>query len=251
MTTTPLEEADLNLLDSLRAPTQDRSALLFPGAKNIPALIRENRAISAQWHSAPILGTTAGELATLARKELLALSQKYTSQYLTPPPFSEKLQTSPNQENLPLILSGHQPELFHLGVWFKNFLLSAVAQKEGGIGINLIIDNDQAKTPTLKTLLPTDPLSEAWLPFNTPSAAPYEETILDDDHFATFPTLAENHLAQESSNLLLKEFWAKVTELMDQIPSESPYARKLAYPLSMARHFLENQWGQKTLELPL
>ncbi len=41
--------------------------------------------------------------------------------------------------------TGHQPELFHPGVWVKNFAVAGLAAKAGGLGLNLIVDNDIPK----------------------------------------------------------------------------------------------------------
>ena len=52
-------------------------------------------------------------------------------------------------ETQPWFVAGHQPELFHPGVWFKNFVLHHLARKHNGIALNLIIDSDTAKPPVL------------------------------------------------------------------------------------------------------
>ena len=40
------------------------------------------------------------------------------------------------------IIGGHQPELFHPGVWVKNAVVAGLAAQLGGVGLNLIVDND-------------------------------------------------------------------------------------------------------------
>lgn len=40
------------------------------------------------------------------------------------------------------IIGGHQPELFHPGVWVKNAVVAGLANQLGGVGLNLIVDND-------------------------------------------------------------------------------------------------------------
>src|SRR5207253_8693952 len=49
-----------------------------------------------------------------------------------------------------LFLAGHQPELFHAGVWAKNFALGGLARQHGGVALNLIVDTDLAKVTDLK-----------------------------------------------------------------------------------------------------
>jgi hypothetical protein len=45
----------------------------------------------------------------------------------------------------PVIATGHQPELFHAGVWIKNFLAARLARRMRGSSVNLIVDNDVPK----------------------------------------------------------------------------------------------------------
>lgn len=54
------------------------------------------------------------------------------------------------------LLGGHQPELFHPGVWFKNFLLHAMACRTGRgheamLPLHVTIDHDLAKPASLRT----------------------------------------------------------------------------------------------------
>ena len=44
-----------------------------------------------------------------------------------------------------VLMTGHQPEFFHPGVWIKNFVTHVLAEELGLIGINVIVDNDSAK----------------------------------------------------------------------------------------------------------
>ncbi|MFN7290657.1 MAG: hypothetical protein ACK5T6_08735, partial [Pirellula sp.] len=42
----------------------------------------------------------------------------------------------------PLIVGGHQPELFHPGVWFKNFVLNRLASNLQCLSLHVLIDHD-------------------------------------------------------------------------------------------------------------
>jgi len=41
-------------------------------------------------------------------------------------------------------VSGHQPEFFHPGVWFKNFILYEAAMQQNAVALNVVIDHDAA-----------------------------------------------------------------------------------------------------------
>ena len=49
-----------------------------------------------------------------------------------------------------MILAGHQPQLFHPGVWFKNFVLSRLAESQAATAVNLVIDSDTIKTAAVR-----------------------------------------------------------------------------------------------------
>ena len=48
------------------------------------------------------------------------------------------------------IVGGHQPELFHPGVWFKNFLMSEIGKQTDSIGMQVIVDHDVARSDSLR-----------------------------------------------------------------------------------------------------
>ena len=39
-------------------------------------------------------------------------------------------------------MTGHQPELYHPGVWAKDFLLQRLADETGAAAIDLVVDSD-------------------------------------------------------------------------------------------------------------
>ena len=45
-------------------------------------------------------------------------------------------------KNIPIIQTGHEPIFYYPGVWIKNHLAHSVANKLGGVGVNMIVDND-------------------------------------------------------------------------------------------------------------
>src|SRR5205809_55902 len=114
----------------LRAPQDDGAALIDPPLSEAAKLIDHNRSIAAQFDR---LGVLPADHRMLAR---LALTTSAGD------PSGDRLSNEAAQR--PLILAGHQPELFHPGVWFKNFVISSIAKARGGTSINLVIDSDVA-----------------------------------------------------------------------------------------------------------
>jgi len=184
-------------------------------------------------------GRSLAELSRQARAELLGAAQTWTAAY------REIDQPSLDPEGL-IFLAGHQPELFHPGVWFKNFALGALARRHGAAAVNLVIDSDTMKS----TVLPTpggsldDPRREAVL-FDRPDGhLPFEERgILDARGFTNFGRRVAQRIAPLVSDPLIQRFWPMVLERVRHVD-------RLGYCLAQARHQLEGQWGLQTLELP-
>ena len=48
-------------------------------------------------------------------------------------------------KDIPIIQTGHEPVFYYPGIWIKNHLIQYLASKMGGIGVNMIVDNDACK----------------------------------------------------------------------------------------------------------
>src|SRR5262245_26800084 len=103
-----------SLVAELQAPLHDRGELVAPRLPAAGQLIAENCAR----RRAGVGGVPLTTLAAQARTELLQAAHRYSSSYRD---------VSPPVTAGPIILAGHQPQMFHVGVWCKNFLLSKLA----------------------------------------------------------------------------------------------------------------------------
>jgi hypothetical protein len=137
----------------LRAPAEDLGALVEPTGSRWPASCAANRerlVASDRQHWA---GTTLGELRQSAREQLLVAARRHTGQYrtleacLAEPTFHGNNRSTAYP---PVVLTGHQPQLFHPGVWFKNFVLAALARQVAAPAVNLIIDNDTIRAAAVR-----------------------------------------------------------------------------------------------------
>ncbi len=92
------------------------------------------------------------ELKLKIRSKLLATAKEYT-EYLSKKSrevFNKEIYNcSETADSEYLILSGHQPEIYHHGLLFKNYLLNKVVKSRLASGINLIIDTDEGTAGTL------------------------------------------------------------------------------------------------------
>jgi hypothetical protein len=149
-----------------------------------------------------------------------------------------------------LVVAGHQPELFHPGVWVKNFALAGLAARHGVTALNLVVDNDTVKSTALR--IPSPPTSAvAWphavtVPFDRwTGEIPYEERpVLDRDEFAAFADRAGLVLAGWRYKPLLAEFWRDVLAQYER-------TKYLGECFARARRARERRWGCHNLEIPV
>jgi len=108
-----------------KAPPRDGQILLWPEPKQI---------LADTLHNHQILNAAAVMVQNVPLSELRRRQR-------------ELLQID---ESAPILASGHQVELYHPGVWAKDALVSAAAEKLNGIGLHIAVDTDQPKHLTLR-----------------------------------------------------------------------------------------------------
>jgi hypothetical protein len=253
----------------LRAPQEHGAILAEPPLAVVEELVRQNRQrlAGSDFH---LLGRSWAELRHQAHQTAVAVAKDYLQQAGEPVP--DYCDTS-------LFLAGHQPELFHPGVWVKNFALNGLARNLGATPINLIVDQDTAKATVLR--LPA--LPEAWsvergawsaerqafdaprstlgalrstlhasaagivsLPFDQwAGEVPYEErTVRDEELFATLLERAAVYLKDWPFVPLLPAYWTEALRQAKRTPL-------LGERLVAARRVFERRWACSNLELPV
>ncbi len=254
-----------NHFRSFAVPRQNNTALCFPSLDDAAEIATENqRELPAELDRANNVCSPIrlDELRTRVQSRLVSLAFQWTIESL---PLGQ-LEGGAVEEELrqmaerwiaadsvidrPLIfLSGHQPEIFHSGVWFKNSVLSKIALCHHGLAINLLIDHDLAKHHSIKV-----PAIDAQVGLSLKSitfaeierALPWE--MIDhqraniDKHFPEAVELASHGLLTEKP--LLGEYWRDMLASLN-------VGNRLGESLAIARHQSELRAGWRTLELPL
>jgi len=128
---------------SLKVPKENNRFLCWPNANDSKKLLHRNQAILHQ----PSLPIWFCQLRSLAREQALSASKKYMLGYA--PILAQSISIA-DLDNTRLVVGGHQPELFHPGVWFKNFLLSEIGKRTNSVGLQVIIDQDVARSDSLR-----------------------------------------------------------------------------------------------------
>ena len=222
----------------LHAPRENRAVVVHPDWSRTSDLLRENISLQSQ-PNYDFQGRKLPELRQQARRELLDAAQLWTAAYRDIDPIQK------NPSDL-IFLAGHQPQMFHPGVWFKNFALGRLAQQYQATAINLIIDSDAVSATSLRvpggtTANPTT----LQFPFDQPDPAiPFEERRIEDRSlFNSFGQRVAEQIAQLIPNPLMGTFWPTVVR-------QSQTTDRLGTCLAQARHIQEGQWGLATLEIP-
>lgn len=223
----------------LRAPRENGGTLIDPPPEDVGELLAHNIATRETARDYDVQGRSLVQLAAEARQELVQAAWRYTSSYRDVPP-PDRTATER------ILLAGHQPQLFHPGVWFKNFALARLAREHRATAVNLVIDSDTIKTASLRVPSgsPDVPLVES-LPLDRQTAEiPYEErAIVDRATLEAFGSRSAAAIAKLVSNPLVKEFWPLVVE-------RARACGNLGECLAQARHQQEGRWGATTLEIP-
>ncbi|MBI3407030.1 MAG: hypothetical protein HY040_01575 [Planctomycetes bacterium] len=217
----------------LQAPTEDGGVLAAPPLLELGAILEQNRRILST-SNLEILGRPLTELRSEARAAVLAAARSY--HVAADEPVPESLDVG-------LLVAGHQPEIFHPGVWLKNFALNALARRHGRMPLNLVVDNDTAKNALVR--VPVDD-HLIGVPFDHwQGEVPYEERpVLDEDAFSQFPNEVSRHAGRWPFAPMLSDFWAEVRRQSQRTPL-------LGERIAAARRSLERRWGCHNFELPL
>jgi hypothetical protein len=222
----------------LRAPAEDRGALIVPPLDRVAAVIEENARLRSR-QDCDIQGRRLVELSGEARRALLGDARRWVGSY------SEVSPSAAAGTDL-IFLAGHQPGLFHPGIWLKNFALGALARQHGATAVGLLIDSDTVRGTALPVPggSPCEPQVEA-IPLDLPEPKiPYElRSIADRGLFAGFGRRVARRIASLVPDPLIETYWPLALARMQQTDN-------LGACLAQSRHQLEAAWGLQTLEVP-
>ncbi len=239
----------------LRAPREEGEVLAIPPLSEMPAVVAKNRELIAAW-DAQVLGKPLAELRCLARDEVLTAAERFT--HPTQSRTSDRDDDStalPSTRNAPLIVGGHQPELFHSGVWAKNFALDRLAKATGGIGLHLIVDNDAVSSTRIAVPVGSRETPQIeWIRFDADAgSAPWEEALLRDETlFRSFADRVTAALTCWPLRSMLSQIWPAATVQLSRAEhSASVSPLRLSDLLTAVRREAERQSGLDNLELPI
>jgi hypothetical protein len=216
----------------LRAPLEDGGVVASPDLSGALDLAEKNRRLLEKL---VLPGITRAEI----RQEVLAASAQYHDAAQEPLPTSG----APDL----VFMAGHQPELFHPGVWIKNYALAGLAAEVGGTALNLIVDTDVPKTNTIRVPVGSADPKEAIVrvPFDAHAPdVPFEERQVHDQAlWRQFPDSVATRSRTWTFRAIFFDFWSEVTAVSSRTPL-------LGERWARARRSWERSWSCHNLELP-
>lgn len=223
----------------LRAPSSNGALLAEPPLSAAAELLQSNRAQLAEWRH-DFQGRRADVLRTMAKRQVWEAAKTYHGQLGLDWADAEFA-------SAPWVVTGHQPELFHPGVWIKNFAIADVARRVSGIGLNLIVDNDTPKSSAIRVPSKTASGLRA-LPVQFDAAggeAPYEDWVLKDpSEFRTFPDRVRAAMVRGVADPILDSFWPLALRAGDA-------TNRVGLRFAAARRGIEAAVGVRNAETPL
>jgi hypothetical protein len=141
--------------------------------------------------------------------------------------------------NQPLVFVGHQPHLFHPGVWMKNFVAARLAELIGGKAVNLIVDNDLMKGASIAVPSRASEGAVGQVAFDAPGEEmPFEErSILDESLAKSFVARISDQMVTTEQAPLLFRRWIEIGRRLG--PNDQA---KWGYLFSELRRGIENDW---------
>lgn len=223
----------------LKAPAADGALLAAPPLPEAGSLLHKNGSFLETWEH-DFQGRRASWLRPRARAEIFARARSYLARLgITAP--------DPSNSAQPLVVTGHQPELFHPGVWVKNFAVGRIAAEQGGVGLNLIVDNDIPKSSSIRVPhVDGSGIQMNRVEFDVwPGEVPFEEiTVHDEALFADFPRRVRESLGDAVADPLIETLWPIALE-------KRRYSNRAGERFAASRRVIEGDWGVSNLEIPL
>ena len=101
-------------------------------------LARSNAATTSTWEFS-VAGLPVQELRSLARREALDAAAAFSARMGV-------AIAAPGDPDGLIVATGHQPELYHPGVWIKDFLLQRLSEELPATAVDFVVDSDGFQT---------------------------------------------------------------------------------------------------------
>lgn len=222
-------------------PAGHGELLLQPAYESWAPLAREAAAATATWNF-DVAGTGAREFRALARREAVERAREFSARLGVP------LADVADAPEL-LVVTGHQPEIYHPGVWVKDFLLQRLADETGAAAIDLVVDSDGFDTLGIHSpcLRPDVRVCHAYLAVGVQDGCYACAPVPSADDLRRFRLAGVEQLSTLPAPSVPRHF----ERFCDGLEAAAAEAHNLAELVTMARRRYEAPAGTAYLELPV
>ncbi len=236
----------------LHAPKQNQQILLTPGWEKIDAILNDNR---QQFQEANFC-VGGSSFQDFRRKLRLEITQSIVSYFeqsgeQIPPILQEMLTCQSSKTALadrPWIVSGHQPELYHPGVWVKHFALNQIGREHQLIPLHLIVDTDTIKSTSIRVPVfhSQEEVELKSIPFDEYSGEiPYEfRRVQSPDLWDHFYRKVQDLTRNWPEKPMIEKVWPTIQRQYQN-------CQNIGESFSRARRDMERSWGCFNLEIPM
>lgn len=225
----------MSVHERLGPPSGHGEVLCSPPFAEWSSLARRNAESTASWPA------ELRELREAARLETVAEARRYSREIGVSEP--------PEPVGDLIIMTGHQPELYHPGIWVKNFLVQRMADEVGAVGIDLVVDTDACSSVVLRVpcLRPEVEVCEPTLVADGQEASYIQIPVPDADVRAAFRTAGAQALESLPAPALSRHFGA----FCDSLETAAALSGDLGTLMTAARRFYERPAETDYLEIPV
>jgi len=229
-------------------PAGHGEVLERPAFAEWAALLESNRSAARAWDFC-VAGRPALELRDLARREALTAGEAYCSRLGIPVHASRLAAAAADPGSSAIIATGHQPELYHPGVWIKDFLVQRLSEQTGALGLDVVVDTDGFETVELVSpcLAPDVQRCRAYLAIGTSGGTYAGTPVPSPSDLVDWCAAADANLATLPAPAVRRHFAAFCQGLSDVAAD----AENVAELVTAARRRYEASAGTDYLEYPV
>lgn len=222
-------------------PSGHGELLTEPAYGSWAGLARENARAARAWDF-EVCGVPASQLRLEARREAIGRARALSDRLGVP---VAAVDDDPDT----IVMTGHQPEFFHPGVWVKDFLLQRLSEDADAAAIDLVVDSDGFDTLAVHSpcLRPEVRVCTAYLAVGTADGSYAGSPVPDGEAIATFGSAVAEHLATLPAPSIARHF----ATFRDRLAASADDATDLAELVTFARRRYEAAAGTDYLELPV
>ena len=221
-------------------PAGHGELLASPALDEWAALARANHQAAAGW-SFRVAERPVAQVRALARREALDAGAAFSAGLGV-------AVDAPGDPDGLVVASGHQPELYHPGIWIKDFLLQRLADETGGSAIDFVVDSDAFDTVSVSSpcLIPDVHRCTQYLAVGSKETCFACAGVPSEHEVAEWVAAVAHQLDSLPAPAIRRHF----AEFAAALESARNDAGNLAEMITYARRRFEAVAGTRYLELP-